>query len=150
MRRVAAGLIGELALDVLRRHAFLHVRVFDELPGLSGVFVAQIGIVYFIHVYGAAGGGKQADEAAVVAVEVGQKQVRPAQVDVQLAQAAAQGRLAFGPVEPRVDDQVARRPLDDVRVEVFQGVVRQIYVNLVDVGVVVQLLDHADSLLRSK
>ena len=72
--RKGPGLIGELRLDFGRRHAFAHEVIFSRFPRRTVFRIDEVLVIDGMHVNRTAGLGKEADETAVVSVEMSDEQ----------------------------------------------------------------------------
>ena len=79
----------------------------------------------------------------MVSVQMGQKQIGPRQVDLQLGKTGKEGFPAFFPVKARVDDEPAVAAAHDIGIQVPQGVIRQGYFYSIHKGRVPHFFNHS-------
>jgi len=69
--------------------------------------------------------GQACHKPRVVGVHVGQHEVGPGRIDLQVGQALLHRLVANRAVEAGIDDQIAVFPLDHIGIQIFEGAVGQ-------------------------
>ena len=131
-------------IDLFLCKAFGNEIGIGNFPDFSHHQPFQNGIIHTAHVHFA---GlvlhKGRRQTGMVCVKMGQKQVCLFPVRVQFCQPFQKGIQTFFPIESSIYNQCFAAVLNDIAVQVFQGIVRQRHIHPINGGVFIYLCQHS-------